>query len=232
MNRFYRDFFKERFSLPDQRIITIYNGANFDFSDCDDYHIECEKKMVFSYIGNLSLGRGDNIILIGKALSLFNKQNRTDHKLLIFASATDDFKEQCELVDSINYMGVIPGEKVKEAIIKSDILIHTESFETNNLDLTRYSMSTKIGDSLASGKCLLAFGPIEASSIRYLVDEGCAFCITSKERLAEMLKTLIINIDLIEKTGKKGKRVADKNHNSHKNSIYLKEVLNKELTTI
>ena len=38
-------------------------------------------------------------------------------------------------------------------------VIHTESFEQEMMELVRFSVSTKIAESLMYGPCLIAYGP-------------------------------------------------------------------------
>ena len=49
-----------------------------------------------------------------------------------------------------------------------------EAFDKENRDRVRYSVSTKIIESLASGRPLLAYGPEDVASMAYLRRNDCA----------------------------------------------------------
>ena len=54
---------------------------------------------------------------------------------------------------------------------------------------TKYSFSTKIPEYLSAGRCVLAVGPAEVASVRYLSDFACV--INDKEQMVFELKKLI-----------------------------------------
>ncbi len=224
VNEYFETFYKNEFSIDDDKLITIYNGSNFDFqNNCS--HVEDRNSLILSYIGNISLKRDENIISLGEALDFINNNLHTNHKLLVYTRINDDFILRCKKVNSIKFMGAIPGKEVKSAIENSDILIHTESFNKNEIEMTKYSFSTKIADSLSSGKCLLAYGPPNIASMDYLINNNCAFCIVDKQNLLKGLKELLTNCELRKMYGEIGKKVAYDNHNSQKNSDNIKTIL-------
>ena len=55
-------------------------------------------------------------------------------------------------------------------------VIHTESFEQEMMELVRFSVSTKIAESLMYGPCLIAYGPEGIASIDYLKENKCRIC--------------------------------------------------------
>lgn len=219
VNDSFSDYYKDRFALGG-KVRTIYNGSNFSFDS--DYDETDSSNLVFSYIGNLSLQRGDNLIEIGKALQNYNDINNTSHSLIVYARNRDNFEERTRSIKAIDYRGLIPGNQVKDAIMSSDILIHTESFSEDSKKMTKYSMSTKIADSLSSGKCLLAFGPKDVASIKHLLKYDCAFCICSNLEMGEKLKQLIEDKKLRLYYKTRGKQISEEFHNSKKNSLLLK----------
>ena len=89
------------------------------------------------------------------------------------------------LENGIRYHGPINSERVKEVMAKSRFLIHTESFADNMRHSVMYSVSTKIADSLASGTCIIAYGPKEVASMAYLAENNAAFCITDDDDIVE-----------------------------------------------
>ena len=76
------------------------------------------------------------------------------------------------------------------------LTIHTEGFEKENVALVRYSMSTKIAESLMNGPCLLAYGPKEVASIDFLIRNEVAYVITQFDDLQQKLRALIFDESL------------------------------------
>ena len=92
----------------------------------------------------------------------------------------------------------------------------------------KYSVSTKIADSLASGTCLLAYGPAEVASIEYLIENEAAFCATSEDELASVLTELLTNEEKRELIVKNALALAKKNHDSEANCRMIKETLEED----
>lgn len=221
INHSFAKYYINQFNLNLSKVLTIFNGSNFNFEEQKIKLVNNNGFRVLSYIGNLSLSRGDNLITIGKALDSINKEENKNHVLLIYSKNINNFSDKCKGIKSINYKGFIPGHEVYEAIMSSDIIIHTESFEESNIEKAKFSLSTKIADSLSSGKCLLAYGPSNVASIEYLIEENCAYVITSSSDLTRQLKILLNDDQKILSIGQKGKKTALKNHDSYKNSQTL-----------
>lgn len=208
------------------KIKSIYMGESLNF-ETTKYKIlsSSNVNLKFSYIGNLSYGRGDNLLEIGKALDKFNSKYNMNHKLLLYAKVTDIFSNKCKQIKSIVLKGFIPGEKVAYAILDSDVLIHTESFLNENIQNTLYSVSTKIADSVASKRCILAYGPSEIASMQHLINNDCAYTITSKEQLYTKISALLLDVGLINEYAHKTERVYNMYHNSLTNSRYFRKMI-------
>ena len=99
-----------------------------------------------------------------------------------------------------------------EIIRASRAVIHTESFDPVIRERVRYSLSTKIADSLAGGTCLLAYGPAEAASMDYLIRNGAAFAATSPEELREILPRMFTDDEAYLRTSVNAAALARKNH--------------------
>ena len=91
--------------------------------------------------------------------------------------------------------------------------------------MVAYSVSTKIADSLASGTCLLAYGPAEIASIEYLKENKAAFCITEEAELEEGLVSLIGNSELQSALVQNALTLAKRRHNGSINRQMIKDTL-------
>jgi glycosyltransferase involved in cell wall biosynthesis len=98
----------------------------------------------------------------------------------------------------LKYMGALDNAGVSKQIQDSDILIHVESFEKKYRAYTKYSISTKISEYLASNRCIIAYGPNEIASILLFTENNIGITLTDLDSIYEMkqkLKKLIIDTE-------------------------------------
>ncbi|MGN7763273.1 glycosyltransferase family protein [Paenibacillus sp. 22594] len=153
--------------------------------------LKSNKVLRISYIGNLGGGRWRSLVEIGLCLKSIG------FLLDIYSAETrNDIIKDLNEMNGIVFHGAIPAYKVKEIIRSSTIIIHVESFESDDKERTQYSMSTKIAESLGSGVCLLAYGPKDVSSIEYLLENEAAYVVTEKLELKERLIEIIESEEL------------------------------------
>lgn len=63
---------------------------------------------------------------------------------------------------------------------ESDITVIVEGFEEKDINLSRYSLSTKAADALASGASILTYGSLESGIIEYMQSTDAAMVCTDK----------------------------------------------------
>lgn len=187
-----------------KKCITIYTPASISMP------LQIEKKKKISYLGNLSYQRFKQLITIGRALKSLNLvPNRID----VYSSET-----RSQIVDEMNegngivFHGAVGSDEVINVIGESMAVIHTESFEDPYRSIVKYSVSTKIADSLASGTCIFAFGPSDIASLSYLMNKKAAICCTNPDSLSDSIRGLLVNDALREATVKNALRLANENH--------------------
>lgn len=219
-------------------IFTICDEMNDIYSNlfgkkCFTLHTAAENKDLhlnptanhISYIGNLSCGRYQSLIEMGKALS--EMQDERLPKFIDVYSGTKEVKctEPLRNASGINFCGEIPAESVLEVMANSLAVIHTESFEPKMTNLVRFSVSTKIAESLMYGPCLIAYGPEGIASIDYLKENNAAWTITDTEDLKKGLKEILENSTLREQIVRNARKLAEKNHNAEVNPKKVREWL-------
>ena len=74
-------------------------------------------------------------------------------------------------------------------------MVHVESKKRKYRNITKLSVSTKISEYLAFRKCILAYGPIDVASIKYLKDNKSGIVCTTKEEVYLKLKDFYSNPD-------------------------------------
>ena len=151
--------------------------------------LKLERKHQISYLGNLGYNRDKQLVDIGRTLKALNLTPNhidvysTESRPEILSGLTEE--------NGIVFHGAIGANEVLKVMGESLAVIHTESFEENIRNSVRYSVSTKIADSLISGTCIFAYGPEEVASIDYLNKNKAAICCTDKKELGEALVKLI-----------------------------------------
>lgn len=168
-----------------------------------------------SYLGKVSLGRWTTLRAIGEALRDINAQQRRA-VLRIYTTERLDrgMVVRLTIPGAMEFMGGLSAAEVSKVISNSDILVHVESMDKVNRKLTRLSLSTKIPEYLASGKCILAAGPSEVASIRYIREHEAGMVVTDMDMLSRKLEMLISSPELRRSLALNGLRLARGRHDS------------------
>ena len=122
-------------------------------------------------------------------------------------------------------MGFTESDKLFDLMKSSSLLLHVESFDYEYLERTKFSISTKIPDILATGIPLLAYGPKEIASIKHLEENNCAFLVNDTNMLLETLEKALLDKNKRLEVSYLEMEVAKKFHSNSKQSALLKEVI-------
>ena len=152
---------------------------------------------------------------VPRCIDVYSAESRTE----ILSHLTQD--------SGICFRGAIGAEDVKKVIGESMAVIHTESFDKSIAKSIRYSVSTKIADSLASGTPLIAYGPADVASIEYLKENDAALVITSEDELKERLKAFFEDESLRKKIRENALHLARANHIKSGGGVSLKDILSR-----
>ena len=164
---------------------------------------------VFVYFGNLRIGRNKALLDIANTLQHIS----SDIKLKIFSNETER-KYYQDLIDhpSVVWGGAIPYDQVKKEMAESDVYVVAESFSAEDVNFTRYSLSTKAADGLMSGMIVLGYGSLESGVISYLHDTGAAMVCTNFEELKDSIIRLITDQQLQRKLYDLSELISKENH--------------------
>lgn len=190
----------------------------------------CSKDNCISYLGNLGLNRWKSLVQIGRALDTFNKTHSNQFRLNVYSGETNPkVLASLRSINSIRFMGRITIEECTEKIRASIAVIHTESFDEDDIKRVKYSISTKIADSLASGTCLFAYGSAELASIQYLKENNCAVIATSGDELQTKLNLLLEDEGVRKECIKRALELAREYHNAMIISNSFRDMILKKL---
>ncbi|MBO7149890.1 MAG: hypothetical protein J6V71_03240 [Clostridia bacterium] len=216
LSKKYNEFF-------DVNAVTIYTGTHLENNDIIEERTEATN---ISYFGNLFIGRNTALSEIGKVLDEINKERNTNFKLNIYTNTNDKgVKAVFDGIEAVSVYDFVSPEQVVDLMKDSILLMHVEGFETEDVERVRYSMSTKIPESLNSGVCLFAYGPLEDASIQYLFENDCAIVSETKTLLKERLEEALFNDKKRYDCISKAKEVVRQNHDKNSQSNKLKAVL-------
>lgn len=200
------DVYSKEFDID---ITPLYKGAAIDSSV--KRYVNKPIKMV--YAGNLLYGRLETLIELSNAINKINI-DETKCELFIY-SVSDISKNQLDIFKANKgcyFMGGKPYEEIKKIIKSSDIVLHVESFNQDEIEKVKFSFSTKIIDCLQSESVLLAIGPKGISSIEYIRNIEGATVIDDLEEIESKLFGLLKDSNDIIRNANKIKKFAYEHH--------------------
>lgn len=188
-----------------------------------------EKPFRISYIGNLDFLRYKQLIDIAAALF---KITHGSCELDVYSGETKpEVIGQLKETKGLHFHGRISADDVLKVMSESVLVIHTECFDENTVKQVRYSVSTKIAESLMYGPCLLAYGPQGIASIDYLEKHKAAYVITSKELLEDGLREILGNSKLRSEILANARALAQTNHRTEVNSANVRKWLEEAIAS-
>lgn len=143
-----------------------------------------------NYFGNLEYGRFNSICDIADAIYCANQRLLVD----IYSKDSGNISKRLLVKHpNIRAHDQVPYNEVEDLSEKSDLLLIVEGFKKSDVRAVRYSLSTKVADSLKSGHFVLAYGDKDAGAIDFLAENKCALVATSKKELAIIIAGLLKN---------------------------------------
>lgn len=174
------------------------------------------------YFGSIRLGRNNALLEIADAL----KNISLNYKLEVYSNDSDEaFCGDLKKHQNVYYGGAIPYTEVQKKIAECDIFVIAEGFREEDINFTRYSLSTKASDSLASGTAILTYGPEDAGVVSYMKETKGAMVCTGKQNLQEDLIKLI-NDETLQKALYDNAILAfNKNHSVESSTKFFESIL-------
>jgi hypothetical protein len=151
-------------------------------------------KVRFLFTGNIYANRWRSLALLASEL----KRQQFGHLDIYTASPITRAIDKALNVDGFSSIHPpVSQEEVIKLQNEADVLVHVEAFDRYNKSLVRCAISTKIMDYLSAGRCILAIGPSDISSVEYLSDNGLALIANSKQGLNDQVSRIRGNLDVL-----------------------------------
>ncbi len=218
-----RDKYNSEFGLDGE---TVYLNSEIERKPFEVIDV---KNPVITYFGNIRMGRNNSLNDIGLALGNLNE----NYVLQVYSNEEDEeYLKVFEGNKNLKYCGTIPYAQVLETMYKSHITVIVEGFEKKDIDLSRYSLSTKAADALASGAAILSYGSEECGIIEYMKSTEASSVCTDKTKLEDCIRELMTNQDLQKKYYEKAIEITEKHHKLESSCKVFEGVVEKAVNKV
>lgn len=209
-----RDLYNREFGLKGQTVFLTSEVQRREF-------LKLSESPGFSYFGNIGLGRYRSLVEVAQAmqaccpkavLEIYSNERLPEAEKL-FATCPN-----------IRFRGSVSYQQVQQKMEKTDVFLIVEGFRKADINATRYSLSTKAADGLASGARLFVYGPEQAGVITYMAQTGAATVCTDKEQLQACIASLFDDT-LQKQCYENGKEITQKNHTLERSTAVFQKVM-------
>ena len=152
-------------------------------------------KYEFNYFGKLDLGRYKSLCLLGDAL----KEINNNYHINVYSG--DNNKKIVNLLTKHNclFNGEIDYSKVQEMMNSGSFNIIASGFDKKGIEASRYSLSTKVSDSLSSSGPIIVIGGKGDGAVDFFLEKKCSITLTDKKIDANKLKEQLDDRKQLEK---------------------------------
>lgn len=161
------------------------------------------------YFGNIRQGRSESLAAIGTALGEIDPSYRLE-----VCSNQSDPDVVRPLLDNpnVDFLGSVPYDEVTRRMSEADVLVIVEGFKKQHVNMTRYSLSTKAADCLASGAAILVYGSEECGVISYMRSTDSAAVCSDPAQLTDCIRSLLDDEALQKRYYENAISVTERNH--------------------
>ena len=213
-----RDKYNAEFGLNGE---TVYLTSDIERHPFKEINMDNPR---ISYCGNIRLGRNTSLADIGEALVAIHPS----YKLEVYSTEkNEEFIKVLKGKPGIDYKGAVPYNEVMKVMQDSDVVVIVEGFAPKDVTITKYSLSTKAADAMATGGQILVYGSMQCGVVEYMASTGCAVVCTEKDRLRGAITTLLEDPVLQRKLYAQSERMSFEHHDKNRNLSLSESMFNR-----
>ena len=170
-------------------------------------NIALDKKNTFVYAGSLYYGRELVLEKVAHAIKVYNNSHENNKAFLKIYSNSMPSNKMLNMLNkdgASKFCGSLDYEQLIVEYNKASVLVFVESYDTSQIEKTKYSLSTKVPEYLSVGKPILAIGPRKIGSMEFV--KGYALCVYSEKDIDGSVAKLIEDRNLCSNLSEKALR--------------------------
>ncbi len=142
------------------------------------------------YAGSVHTGRWRMLLQLAESLNQLRAEGHYARLEVYTPSAlSPELVQKLHAEPSMAYCGTLSASELKQAMTEANVLVLVEAVSRAARKVTRLSLSTKIPEYMAAGRCILAAGPQDVSSIRYIREQDAGIVVDGSDA-KDMLRGL------------------------------------------
>lgn len=196
----------------------IYNSSSISQVQIRDMNLPTPR---VSYLGNLDLYRDEAIIEVAEVLQEINPSLQID----VYGKANNLMIKHFQETPGVAYHGFVTYDDVVKIIDQSDIIFHVETERGNQEWQLQYAFTTKIADSVSSGRCFVVYAPRDLACSQYVDLHKCGCVASNKEELKSVLESIIYNKSERDMIIRNSLTIAKQNHNLFANAKLFQSII-------
>lgn len=211
-----KDKYNSYFGLNGQ---TVYITSELQRREFQTINVQSPRVV---YFGSIRLGRNNALSDIATALGQIN----SSYRLEVYTNEKDEsISDSLKKHPNVVYGGNIPYSEVEKKIAAADIFVIAEGFRDEDINFTKYSLSTKAADGLASGVAILTYGPSDSGVVGYMQETGASQVCTDPLTLKKDIEQLIMDDELQKKYYDQAIEITKKNHTLKSSTAIFESVV-------
>lgn len=155
----------------------------------------------FLFTGNIYANRWKSLAMLAKELQKL-QFGRLD--IYTVTPISKQMKKALDIPGTSYLHAPVSQDEIIELQNKADVLVHAEAFDRYNKSLVRCAISTKIMDYLCAGRCILAIGPSDISSVEYLADNDLAMIASDVTALNQIILSIKKDTSVLQRYARRG----------------------------
>lgn len=211
-----RDKYNGAFGLDGETVYLVSDIQRRDFRPINS------ENFTIRYFGNIEYGRNNSLCDVATASGRINPKIKVE----VYSGETNpDIIAPLLSHPNIDFRGRISYQEVMDKTIDSDILLVVEGTTKSDINSTRYALSTKVADSLASGCNIVGYGSTECGAIEYIEKIGCVVIGHNVDTMEQALRDLLNCTDLQRSNYDKAAHIFKQNHTREQSNARVERII-------